>query len=115
MTRLAYATLILFASLALASSAASAKPHRKKPHAPALKCRGDGQTPKPIGNVKSLTNGTVVPNGLFGYYVAPKGKPKGLVVFSHGHTASPIQWFPQLTRAASRDGVIAVAMYYPGA
>jgi hypothetical protein len=48
--------------------------------------------------------------------VAPKADsgPKGLVVFSHGHTASPIQWFGQMARVAQRDGLIAIAMYYPG-
>jgi hypothetical protein len=70
-------------------------------------CTGDGSTPQPL----SITvNGQTDP----GYFVAPKTPPRGLVVFSHGHTASPIQWFPQMARVAQRDGVIGVAMYNPG-
>jgi hypothetical protein len=72
-----------------------------------ISCRGDGVTPHPIS---IDVGGQPDP----GFYVAPRRSPRGLVIFSHGHTASPIQWFSQMARVAQRDGVIAVAMYYPG-
>lgn len=102
------------AALAVALTAAVVVPTQAAASPSSLSCRGDGQTPQPIGDVSSFTAGTVVPAGMHGYYVAPTNEPKGLVVFSHGHTASPIQWFPQMARAAKNDGVIAVTLYYPG-
>lgn len=73
----------------------------------ALSCTSNATTPQAMSiNV----GGSPDP----GYYVAPTGHPRGLVIFSHGHTASPVQWFGQMARVAQRDGVIGVAMYYPG-
>ncbi len=72
-----------------------------------LSCRSDAVTPHPI----SIAVGGQPDDG---FYVAPKTRPRGLVIFSHGHTASPIQWFSQMARVAQHDGLIAVAMYNPG-
>jgi hypothetical protein len=47
-------------------------------------------------------------------YARARRQPQGLVVFSHGHGASPYDWFAQMQRVAQNDGVIALAMYYPG-
>jgi hypothetical protein len=96
---LAVATIALGALCAPVSVAASGGSQ--------ISCTGDAVTPTPI----SIDIGGT-PDA--GFYTAPKHKPRGLVIFSHGHTASPIQWFPQMARVAQRDGLIAVAMYYPG-
>jgi hypothetical protein len=72
-----------------------------------LLCSGDATTPQ---RISIDVGGRPDP----GYYVAPKGRPRGLVIFSHGHAASPVQWFGPMERVAQRDGVIGVAMYYPG-
>lgn len=49
-----------------------------------------------------------------GLYVVPRGRPQGLVVFAHGHGQTPLVWQDILRRVATNDGVIAVAMEYPG-
>lgn len=81
-----------------------------------LQCTGDATTATAFQVPVTLT-GKYMPNPgpttAQGYYVAPKGQPKGLVVFSHGHGATPIDWIGQMQRVAQNDGVIALAMYYP--
>jgi hypothetical protein len=48
-----------------------------------------------------------------GIYALPAHKPKGLVVFAHGHNNTPeAAWETQLRDTARRDHVIAVAMDY---
>jgi hypothetical protein len=48
-----------------------------------------------------------------GIYALPARRPKGLVVFAHGHNNTPEQaWEGHLRDAARNDGVIAVAMDY---
>ena len=48
-----------------------------------------------------------------GIYALPAGRPKGLVVFAHGHNNTPERaWETHLQDAARGDGVIAVAMDY---
>lgn len=48
-----------------------------------------------------------------GIYALPAHRPRGLVVFAHGHNNTPEQaWETHLRDAARRDGVIAVAMNY---
>lgn len=48
-----------------------------------------------------------------GIYALPARKPKGLVVFAHGHNNTPEgAWEAHLQDTARRDGVIAVAMDY---
>jgi hypothetical protein len=77
-----------------------------------IACTGDAQTPQPFAvDVPGVTAPGSPDNG---FYVSPASAPRGIVIFSHGHTASPLQWFPQMARVAQRDGLIAVAMYYPG-
>jgi hypothetical protein len=50
-----------------------------------------------------------------GIYALPSGRPKGLVVFAHGHGNTPEGAWPwHLERVARDDGVIAVAMDYYG-
>lgn len=50
----------------------------------------------------------------YGFYALPAAKPKGIVVFAHGHGVIAEQWQDHLMRAAARNGVIAVAMNYHG-
>jgi hypothetical protein len=48
----------------------------------------------------------------FGYFALPDRKPRGLVVFAHGHHHSAILWRDNLKEAAQRNGIVAVAMNY---
>jgi hypothetical protein len=48
-----------------------------------------------------------------GEYVAPAGRPKGLVAFAHGHGHSILSW-TWILRHVAAEGYIAVAMEYPG-
>ncbi len=48
----------------------------------------------------------------FGYYALPARKPKGIVVFAHGHGNSAWKWRDNLRKVAAELGVIAVAMDY---
>lgn len=73
-----------------------------------LACRGDASTPVPVTGVRAAGQKAM------GFYVAPKKNPRALVIFSHGHTASPTDWFGPMRRVARRDRAIGVAMYYPG-
>lgn len=50
----------------------------------------------------------------YGYYALPTQRPKGIVVFAHGHGHLADDWQDHLMRTAARDGVIAVAMNYTG-
>jgi hypothetical protein len=83
-----------------------------------LACSGDAVTPQPISIPVVINGSTAFPDGTTvsdpGFFVAPKGHLRGLVIFSHGHQASPFQWFQNMARVAQNDHVIAVAMYYPG-
>ena len=82
-----------------------------------LTCSGDATTAIPFQVPVTLRGQYLTdpgPTNALGFYVAPKGPPRGLVVFSHGHGASPYDWFAHMRRVAQNDGVLAVAMYYPG-
>jgi hypothetical protein len=83
-----------------------------------LSCSGDGVTPQPISIPVLLNGSTAFSDGTTvsdpGFFVAPQEPVRGLVIFSHGHQASPYQWFQNMARVAQNDHVIAVAMYYPG-
>jgi hypothetical protein len=48
----------------------------------------------------------------FGYYAVPSTRPRGIVVFAHGHSNSAWKWRPMLAAQAEKLGVIAVAMDY---
>lgn len=48
----------------------------------------------------------------FGFYALPERKPRGIVVFAHGHGNSAYKWQENLRNAARDLGVIAVAMDY---
>ena len=48
----------------------------------------------------------------FGYYALPAGKPKGIVVFAHGHGNSAWKWQANVRKVADELGVIGVAMDY---
>lgn len=48
-----------------------------------------------------------------GWYALPARRPRGLVVFAHGHGNTPAgAWLSHLTQVAQQDAVIAVAMDY---
>ncbi len=49
-----------------------------------------------------------------GLYAVPKGRAKGLVVYTHGYGHTAESWRKHLTDTAARDGVIAIAMNYRG-
>lgn len=49
-----------------------------------------------------------------GLYAVPKGKARGLVVFTHGYGHTAESWRRHLTNTAARNNVIAVAMNYRG-
>jgi hypothetical protein len=53
--------------------------------------------------------------GATGRYALPAAKPAGLVVFFHGYGHTADNWEENLRGVAARDGVIALAMDYPGA
>lgn len=72
-----------------------------------LACRGDAKTPRVISI-------SVDGKKASGFYVAPKRRPQGLAIFSHGNSASPTDWFGVMRHVARRDRVVGVAMYYPG-
>jgi hypothetical protein len=86
--------------------------------AASLSCTGDGVTPQAISIPVEINGSTAFPNGTVvsdpGFFVAPHAPVRGLVIFSHGHQASPYQWFQNMARVAQNDHVIAVAMYDPG-
>lgn len=48
----------------------------------------------------------------FGYHALPARRPKGIVVFAHGHGNSAYKWRENLRMVADELGVIAVAMDY---
>ena len=52
--------------------------------------------------------------GASGRYALPATKPAGLVVFFHGYGHTADDWEENLRSVAARDGVIALAMDYPG-
>ena len=53
-------------------------------------------------------------NGAFGFYALPAERPRGIVVFAHGHSNSAWKWRKNLADTARDLGVIAVAMDYRG-
>lgn len=57
---------------------------------------------------------TVAGTPTYGYYSAPAGAPKGVVVVGHGYPQTAQSMVPLLPGIAERDGVIAVAMDYRG-
>lgn len=88
-------------------AAAAATPAAAAPVAPDVACRDE--SPEAL-----LLEMKVKGEDTFGYYALPKGPPKGLVVFAHGHGNSAFKWRENVVNAARRDGVIAVAMDYRG-
>jgi hypothetical protein len=110
----AAAVAVSLAAVIVPTSAVAAREAQSGPN---LKCTGDAVTATAFEVPVDLTGQYVTnpgPTTAHGFYIAPKGQPQGLVVFSHGHGASPYDWFAQMQRVAQNDGVIALAMYYPG-
>lgn len=70
-------------------------------------CTGDPSVASPL----SLTVAGETAEGL---YALPSGPPKGIVVFAHGYGHTVESWRTHLTRTATQDGVVAVAMNYRG-
>ena len=48
----------------------------------------------------------------FGFYALPERRPRGIVMFGHGHGNSAFKWQQNLRDAAAGLGVVAVAMDY---
>jgi len=49
-----------------------------------------------------------------GYYTVPAGRPRALVVFSHGFEASPTRWFGAMQLISAKTRAITIALYNPG-
>lgn len=100
--------------VAVAATASYAEPgHGKKtghdkakPAASADFCTGGGPA-RPLEL-------TVEGQRATGLYAVPKGKPKGLVVFTHGYGHTAESWRNHITNTAARNNVIAVVMNYRG-
>lgn len=74
---------------------------------PAAPCTGDATT---VQRLDLTVGGTAT----FGTYVLPKTAPRGIVAFGHGYTYNQDAFREHMRRAASRDGLVAVAMNYRG-
>ncbi len=96
--------LALAALTAVGTSPAAATSARARTGAPAVECHDSTDAARRLD----------FPNGAFGYYALPAGRPAGLVVFAHGHSNSAYKWRRNLTDTARSLGVIAVAMDYRG-
>jgi acetyl esterase/lipase len=70
-------------------------------------CSGDPRVVRPLAL-------TVKGQQARGLYAAPRGRPRGLVLFDHGYGHTMHSWRRHLARTAQRDRVIAVAMNYRG-
>ena len=46
-----------------------------------------------------------------GYYTVPAGRPRALVVFSHGFEASPTRWFGAMQLISAKTRAITIALY----
>src|SRR5438309_8338077 len=109
--RLLTATIVSLAALLPVAGTAVARPARH--HAPprgSVACSGDPQTVQTI----ELPVGKDHGRDTSGEYAVPARKPKGLIVFDHGHGHSVLSWTWILEHVAAHDGYIAVAMEYPG-
>jgi hypothetical protein len=101
------AAALITTTLSVPASDAAAKlstPATPQPH---VVCTGDPGTVRPIVYDASRPD-------MNGLYAVPRRRPRGLVVFAHGHGHSVLSWANILTRVATNDGYIAVAMEYPG-
>jgi hypothetical protein len=67
---------------------------------PTVACTGDPAQPQLL----------TLDSGAFGYYALPSVTPRGIVVFSHGHSNSAYKWQGLLSQEAQQLGVIAIAM-----
>jgi hypothetical protein len=114
------AALIAVAALALPAAGTAQVARSAKAPRPEVACQGDPSAVHgiwlPSGGViiaLPAPAGSTVSRDYTGEYVVPAGRPKGLVVFSHGHGHSILSWTWILQHVAS-EGYIAVAMEYPG-
>lgn len=107
--------LAVVAALVLAPAAPSLADHDKG--------KGKSQDKKTAKPAQDFCSGggparplqlTVEGQRATGLYAVPKGKAKGLVVYTHGYSHTAESWRKHLTDTAARDGVIAVAMNYRG-
>jgi len=57
---------------------------------------------------------SVAGQSAYGMYALPRERPRGLVVFGHGYTFNVDAWRNHIVRAATQDGLVAVAMNYRG-
>jgi hypothetical protein len=81
------------------------------PSAHAVECTDDVDSASRI-DLPVFAADTQRYENAFGYYALPAGKPRGLVVFGHGHGNAAHKWQENLRNAARDMGVIAVAMDY---
>lgn len=95
--------LSLIAALALAAPAQAAAPH--------VDCT-DGADRANRLNLPVFAKDAGETQDAFGYYALPAKKPKGIVVFAHGHGNSAWKWQANVRKVAAELGVIGVAMDY---
>ena len=91
------------ALLAAAVTVAATLPAAAVSHA----CKGDPSV------AQSITT-TVDGQSTTGLFALPAKPPKALVVFAHGYSHTVESWRPHITRTATNDGIVAVAMNYRG-
>jgi len=115
--RSAVACAAALAVMLTATAAASARPQHRHGQ-PRLACTGD---PAQIHSLSLTIPKGQATTGLHdhvgstdsGIYALPSSRPKGIVVFAHGHDNTPEgAWETHLRQTAEQDHVIAVAMDY---
>jgi acetyl esterase/lipase len=94
--------LSVLVALLVAAPASAAAPRTSK-----VGCTGD---PSRVQRVDVAVAG----EQAWGLYAVPASAPRGLVVFFHGYGHTAYSWAEHITRTATREGVIAVAMDYRG-
>jgi pimeloyl-ACP methyl ester carboxylesterase len=102
---------VLLAALAVAVPIGDGQGRADQGSAAKLKAKSPKRCKDNKDNAKRL-NLRVKGEKTFGYFALPNRKPRGLVVFAHGHRHSAILWRDNLRVAARRDDVVAVAMDY---
>ena len=95
--------LSVFAALLLAAPAQAA--------APRVACTDGADRAIPL-NLPVFAKDAGETQDAFGYYALPARKPKGIVVFAHGHGNSAWKWQANVRKVAEELGVIGVAMDY---
>lgn len=95
----------------MCAGAAAAPATADAAHLPDVACRDGADTALRL-DIPVRARDTGEREMAFGYYALPDRRPRGLVVFAHGHGNSAWKWRLNVRNAAAELGVIAVAMDY---